>query len=132
MILTQVSSRSLEELTPDTQLKAVAFLAACAAAGIDILVTCTYRDVYAQAKLYASGRTAPGPILTMARPGTSEHNNRRALDVVPLLHGKPLWDTSNPVNRDIWFRVGELGEQAGLKWAGRWTGKLREYAHFEN
>lgn len=126
-----ISSRSIDELTPDTKLKAEAFLAACAAAGIDILVTCTYRDVYAQAKLYASGRTVPGPIRTNARPGESQHNNRRALDVVPLINGKPLWDASNPENKALWLKVGALGEQAGLKWAGRWQGRLREFAHFE-
>jgi peptidoglycan LD-endopeptidase CwlK len=127
-----IVSRDVDDLAPDTRLKARAFLAACAAEGIDILVTCTLRDVYAQAKLYASGRTAPGPILTNAKPGQSLHNDGRAIDVVPMFKGKPLWDTNNKDNRAIWMRVGELGEQAGLQWAGRWTGKLREYCHFES
>lgn len=126
-----INSRKLDDLTPDTRAKAEAFLAACEAEGIDLLVTSTYRDHDSQAAIYAQGRTKPGKIVTNARPGWSWHNWRCALDVVPLRGGKPVWGTSGP-DAALWRRIGELGEAAGLEWAGRWTGLLREMAHFQN
>jgi peptidoglycan L-alanyl-D-glutamate endopeptidase CwlK len=49
------------------------------------------------------------------------------VDIVPVVNGKPDWDGSHP----IWAQVGQLGEESGLEWAGRWTGHLREMAHFQ-
>jgi peptidoglycan L-alanyl-D-glutamate endopeptidase CwlK len=37
-------------------------------------LTCTHRSDEEQAKLYAKGRTKPGPKVTNAAPGQSEHN----------------------------------------------------------
>jgi peptidoglycan L-alanyl-D-glutamate endopeptidase CwlK len=48
------------------------------------------------------------------------------VDVVPLVNGKPDWDGSHPV----WARIGELGKEAGLEWAGEWK-SFRELAHFQ-
>lgn len=125
-----INSRDLSELTPDTRRKAQGFLAACKAAGIDLLVTSTYRDAESQAALYAQGRTAPGKIVTNAKPGQSWHNWRCALDVVPLRNGKPVWGTSGEDGK-LWEQVGKLGEAAGLEWAGRWK-SFKELAHFQN
>ena len=50
-----------------------------------------------------------------------------AVDVVPMQHGKPVWSASAPV----WQRVGKLGEEAGLEWAGRWK-RFREFPHFQH
>lgn len=41
------------------------------------------RDNSTQARLYAQGRTAPGPIVTNAPPGSSYHNYGAAVDLVP-------------------------------------------------
>jgi len=49
--------------------------------------------------------------------------------VVPLHHGKPVWDTSG-ANGLLWQQIGALGESVGLEWAGRWK-KFRELAHFQ-
>lgn len=122
-----INSRKIEELLPVVQSKVIAFKELCDADGIDLLITCTYRDHESQDALYAQGRTIKGPIVTNARGGQSMHNFRCAVDVVPLKNGKPIWATHDP----IWARVGTLGEAAGLDWSGRWAGRLREYAHFE-
>jgi hypothetical protein len=45
-----------------------------------------------------------------------------------MIAGKPMWDTSNP----MWNIVGRCGEEAGLVWSGRWQGKLKEMAHFQD
>lgn len=121
-----INSRSLEDLHPAVRRRVEALLKAAKGEGIDLLVTSTYRDLESQAALYAQGRTAPGKIVTNAKPGQSWHNHRCAVDVVPLRAGKPVWSDKDPV----WQRVGELGEQAGLEWAGRWT-RFREFPHFQ-
>lgn len=123
-------SRRIEDLVPAVQQRAQALVKAAKDAGIDLLVTSTYRSNEEQAALYAQGRTKPGAIVTNARPGDSYHNWRCAFDVVPLRNGKPVWGTSGP-DGDLWRKIGEMGEAVGLEWAGRWTGKLREMAHFQ-
>lgn len=121
-----INSRDLKELLPPVRRRVEAFLAAAKAAGIDLLVTSTYRDNASQNALYAQGRTAPGRIVTNAKAGQSWHNYRCAVDVVPLRNGKPVWDAKDP----IWQQVGALGKQAGLEWAGDWK-RFREYPHFQ-
>ena len=123
-------SRRIEDLTPAVQQRAKALVNAAKDAGIDLLITSTYRSNEEQAALYAQGRTKPGAIVTNARPGDSYHNWRCAFDVVPLRNGKPVWGTTGP-DGDLWRKIGEMGEAVELEWAGRWTGKLREMAHFQ-
>jgi peptidoglycan L-alanyl-D-glutamate endopeptidase CwlK len=124
-----VNSRKLEELHPIVRAKAQAFIDACAAAGIDLLVTSTYRDRESQDALYAQGRTKPGAKVTNARGGYSWHNFRCALDVVPVRNGKPVWSTAG-ADGALWHQVGEIGESCGLEWAARWE-TFPEFAHFQ-
>lgn len=125
-----INSRSLEELHPAARSRAEAFLSAATAAGIDLLVTSTYRDSESQAALYAQGRTKPGKVVTNAQPGQSWHNWRCALDVVPLRNGKPVWETKLAADQALWDEVGRIGEEAGLEWAWRWK-SFKEMAHFQ-
>ena len=124
-----ISSRLLSELHPAVRTKCEAHLAACKAAGIELLVTCTYRDKEAQDALYAQGRTAPGAKVTNAKGGQSFHNYRLAYDVVPLLNGKPVWKTAGEEGK-LWQQVGALGVAQGLEWAGNWS-KFCEFPHFQ-
>jgi peptidoglycan L-alanyl-D-glutamate endopeptidase CwlK len=121
-----VSSRRLEDLNPAVRVMAEKFIMLCKDAGIDLLVTSTYRDKESQDALYAQGRTAPGSIVTNAKGGQSFHQYRCALDVVPLRNGKCVWNADDP----IWKIVGSLGKQAGLDWAGEWV-HFKETAHFQ-
>ena len=121
-----INSRSLDELLPMVRTRVDKFIELCDEHGIDLLVTSTYRDNASQEELYAQGRTRPGKVVTNAKPGESWHNYRCAIDVVPLVNGKPNWDGSDP----IWETIGQLGEQAGLEWAGRWR-SFKELAHFQ-
>jgi peptidoglycan L-alanyl-D-glutamate endopeptidase CwlK len=129
-----MTSRRLEDLHPLMRPLVNAFLSACKHDDIDILVTCTYRSDEEQARLYAQGRTKPGLKVTNAKPGQSMHNFRfngkpasLAVDIVPLVNGKPVWSATAPV----WQKVGKLGEEAGLEWAGRWK-RFREFPHFQH
>jgi len=121
-----INSRSLDDLLPAVKVRVEKFINSAKDAGIDLLVTSTYRDNESQNALYAQGRTKPGRIVTNAKGGQSFHNYRCAVDVVPLLNGKPVWDAEN----DIWQKVGNFGIAAGLEWAGNWT-KFREMPHFQ-
>ena len=131
-----MASRKLSDLHPDVQPLAQKFLDKCAAENIDILVTCTYRSPKEQNILYAQGRTTPGKIVTNAKAGQSNHNHEigglpasKALDVVPLRAGKPVWGTKGD-DLNLWMRVAEIGESVGLEWAGRWK-RFKEFPHFD-
>lgn len=124
-----ISSRLISDLHPTVQAMCEKHLAACKAAGIDIIITCTYRDKAAQDALYAQGRTTPGAKVTNAAGGQSMHNYRGAYDIVPLQNGKPVWTTTGE-DGALWEKVGELGEAQGLEWAGRWK-TFREFPHFQ-
>jgi peptidoglycan L-alanyl-D-glutamate endopeptidase CwlK len=120
-----INSRNLDDLVPPAKQRAEAFIAAAKAKGIDLLVTSTYRDNESQNALYAQGRTAPGNIVTRAKAGQSWHNWRCALDVVPLVNGKAIWD-----DQAMWKQVGEIGKSCGLEWAGDWV-TFKEFPHFQ-
>lgn len=122
-----MSSRSIGDLRVEMQPLAMAFQLAALHAGIDMLVTCTLRSNEEQARLYAQGRTAPGPIVTDAPAGESAHNYGLALDIVPIIDGKPDWQGSDPV----WQQIGALGEAAGLEWAGAPGFPFHELPHFQ-
>ena len=121
-----INSRNINDLLPNVKVRVEKFIELCDEEGIDLLITSTYRDNESQEALYEQGRTRPGKIVTNAKPGESWHNYRCAIDVVPLINGKPNWDGSDP----IWETIGELGEKAGLEWAGRWH-SFKELAHFQ-
>ncbi len=124
-----IASRKLDDLAPQVKALATALLGTCAEAGVDLLITSTFRDAESQNALYAQGRTVPGRIVTNARAGQSFHNFRVAFDVVPLRDGKPVWGTKGE-DLALWHQVGAIGESLGLEWAGRWK-RFREFPHFQ-
>lgn len=120
-------SRKIQDLHPSFAPRVAATQAAWKKAGYDVLVTCTLRSVEEQNALYAQGRTTPGPIVTKAKGGQSWHNFGLAIDVVPLVAGKAMWDESNP----IWRALADIAKKQGLSWGGDWTGGFRDIPHFE-
>ena len=111
-----INSRKIEDLQLIVAAKCRAFISACAANGIDVIITSTYRDAESQNALYAQGRTAPGNKVTNVRGGDSLHNWRVAFDFVPVVNGKAIWGDDK-----LWTRCGEIAESVGLEWGGRWT-----------
>lgn len=118
-----INSREIADLHPRVAVLCRTFVAHCKAAGIDVLITSTYRDAESQAALYAQGRTTPGAKVTNAKPGQSWHNWRVAFDFVPLVNGKAQWNDVRSFTR-----CGEIAESLGLEWAGRWQ-SFKELAH---
>ena len=103
--------------------------------GVHVFLTCTYRSAEEQAELYAHGRTAPGPIVTNAKPGQSKHNavdvfdhpSAEAYDVAILENGKLVWD-----DHPAWQIIGQHGMAVGLKWYGAPGAPFKEMPHFQN
>lgn len=125
-----INSRRIEDLTPETARLCQALLEKCAAEGIDLIVTSTYRDFASQTALYNQGRTPESKargekIVTNAKAGRSFHNYRVAFDVVPVVGGKAVWN-----NEVLWNRIGAIGKNLGLEWAGDWK-SFKEKAHFQ-
>lgn len=142
-----MASRDLSDLLGPVKAKSIAFLHACDAVGLDVIITFTYRPDLEQGALYAQGR-APlpvvnqlrknarllpisevenGHIVTYSRPGASLHAQRRAIDVVPIVGGKPVTSPEHPV----WQLLGKIGRSCGLAWGGDFA-LNRELAHFQD
>jgi peptidoglycan L-alanyl-D-glutamate endopeptidase CwlK len=122
-------SRDLTKLSPNMQGKARLFLAECHRQNLDIVIICTDRSDADQAACYASGASN-------AKPGQSAHNAKdkqgnpasEAFDVGVIRAGKYIGNGKDP----DYIKAGSIGESVGLAWAGRWTGKIKEVAHFQN
>jgi len=82
-----------------------------------------YRSVDEQNKLYAQGRTTPGPIVTNAKGGESFHNYGVACDFVFRKYGyeAPL---------SLWQTLGAIGQTHGFEWGGDWQ-SFKDYPHLE-
>lgn len=129
-----MASRDIKDLYPPLQTLCAMFLRQCREAGLDILVTCTFRSPAEQNTLYAQGRTTRGSIVTNARGGQSKHNftvngkpAAKAFDIVPLVNGKPCWDAAHPA----WQKAGKIGMALGLNWYGAPNAPFKEYPHFQ-
>ena len=95
-----------------------------ALSGIQIRVINGTRTYAQQDALYAKGRTAPGPRVTNARGGYSNHNFGIAFDVGVFAGSKYL--PESPKYR----AVGVLGTDLGLEWGGSWT-SIVDQPHFQ-
>jgi len=138
-----MASRSLADLHPDLRPLAERFVARCKERQVDVLITDTYRSNDEQAALYAKGRTAPGKIVTRAKPGQSAHNATidgkpaaRAFDAVPLLNGRAIYEDPRDIDGDWsndfgWRVMGEVAAELGLEWYGRPGSPFREAPHFQ-
>lgn len=96
----------------------------CDRKGMKVRLASGYRSFEEQRKIYAKGRTAPGKIISMAKPGQSYHNYALAGDVVEIKGGKALWKNPN------WDKIGGIFEKHGFTWGGRWT-KFLDRPHMQ-
>ena len=69
-----------------------------------------------QAKIYAQGRSAPGKIVTNAKPGYSNHNYGIAVDMGVFKDGKYL-DSSNPSEAEAFHKkAATIAEKYNIEW----------------
>lgn len=124
-----MASRSIDDLDPRIRDGAKAVLRAWADKGIDVIVTCTFRSMEEQDALYRKGRDGvPGPKVTNAKPGQSKHNYGLAIDFVPLVNGKAVWDAESP----LWKILARIAMETDSRvtWGGDWKG-FKDRPHLE-
>lgn len=95
------------------------FVNKCSSQGITVQITSTYRSIEEQDRLYAQGRTTTGNVVTNAKGGQSMHNWKVALDFVPVKNGVAQWN-----DKELFTKIGQIGESCGFEWGGRWTSFL--------
>ena len=115
-------SRLITDLIPEMQALYGAFKAAMDAKGIPFMVTCTRRTQAEQDKLYAKGRTDPGPIVTWTR--NSKHIEGKAFDIAITVNGKVTWESAP------YLVAGPIGESVGLEWGGSWK-ESKDLPHYQ-
>lgn len=125
-----MSSRSPTDLHPALQELWARLVPLARAKGIEIFLTCTWRPNSEQARLYAQGRTAPGMIVTNARPGQSAHNTQppegsHAFDFGVLVNGQYEQNDTRP-----YLAVAQLARQLGGECGAFWSG-FKDYPHVQ-
>jgi peptidoglycan L-alanyl-D-glutamate endopeptidase CwlK len=116
-----MASRDPKDLDQDVRLKYFAFDAEMHRAGIDYILTCTYRSQAEQDALWAQGRTVPGKKVTWTRD--SYHTKRRAFDIAILKDGKVSWNVKD------YFEAARIGKAIGLTPGGEF--RKPDYCHFQ-
>ena len=119
-------SRDITQCTPELQEKYEQFCYEMDRANIPFLLTCAKRTVEEQRKLWAKGRTEPGPVVTWTMH--SKHIEGKAFDFVILKDGKPDWKMEDKAS---WDKAVEIGLSLGLKQVVGRDGRVKEYAHLE-
>ena len=110
------SEKRIQQLHPALASALRGVLADLATRGIAVEVVQGLRTIAEQDELFAKGRTKPGPIVTQACGGESNHNYGLAADLCPFVNDAPDWNAPMPV----WSAIGEAAAAHGLEWGGRW------------
>jgi len=97
---------------------------AVAGTGYTFFITDGYRSMDEQARLYAQGRTVPGKIVTMAKPGQSPHNYGLAVDCSFQKNGKLEY------RDNLYAKVYPIARKLGLELGADWT-TFKDKPHFE-
>lgn len=118
------SEKHIATLLPEVQPIARALVQKAAVNGINIKVISGLRTYAEQDALYAKGRTAPGPKVTNARGGYSNHNFGIAFDIGVFSGSSYLPESPK------YKAVGVLGMDLGLEWGGNWT-SIVDQPHFQ-
>jgi len=123
---------SLEKLQPAFRELAYKFISKCLENGIKVKIYNTLRTKEEQEALFLQGR-APIEVVNEARrkaglqPITiagnkiitltkvSPHCYGLAFDFVPIVDGKAIWNDDK-----LWEKCGNIAENLGLEWGGRW------------
>jgi peptidoglycan L-alanyl-D-glutamate endopeptidase CwlK len=118
------SESNIQTLLPAAQEKAREFMKAVQAAGVTIKIISGTRTFAEQDALYRQGRDLPGPKVTKARGGQSNHNFGVAWDVGIFKSGQYLGESP------LYAQVGGIGKGLGLEWGGDWT-SFPDEPHFQ-
>ena len=117
----KTTCRNINELAPVAQKACRLFLQECEEAGLNVLITETYRSSERQDYLYEQGRTRPGKVVTWTRD--SRHESRMAWDICKNIKGQEYSDTA------FFAKCGAIAKKLGITWGGTW--KTPDQPHFE-
>jgi hypothetical protein len=124
LLATLLAKKKIDEpvndLLPEVKEKMEKLIQICDLLDMPIRVTSGFRTIEEQNKLYAQGRTTAGNIVTNAKGLESKHCQGKAFDIVFRKTGY----------EGNWELIGQLGEQLGLNWGGRWK-SFQDKPHFE-
>lgn len=129
----KVSMNRILALHPKVRFEILHIYKHCLKNGVKIRVVQGYRTFEEQEALYQQGRTKPGPIVTNARGGYSNHNYALSIDFC-LLHpdGSISWSQIEDADSDgkkDWMEVVDTfksyGYEAGIEW------KFRDPPHLQ-
>lgn len=123
-IVDERSEKNIATLEEAVRPYARALVEKAKALGITIKVISGTRTYAEQDALYAKGRTTPGPKVTNARGGYSNHNFGIAFDIGVFV------GTSYKGESPQYKAVGVIGTELGLEWGGNWTSIVDE-PHFQ-
>lgn len=128
MQLDQRTEKNIATLVPKAQAIARTFIISASEAmrakGVEVKIIGGTRTYAEQNALYAKGRTAPGPKVTNARGGYSNHNFGVAFDIGLFKAGKYLEESP------LYAECGKIGEACGLEWGGRWK-RFADEPHYQ-
>ncbi len=114
----------IANLQPELVPYARALVRRAAQVDIDIKIISGLRTFAQQDALFAKGRTAPGPKVTNAKGGESNHNFGVAFDV-GVFDGRDYLGSS-----PAYDMVGAIGAEIGLEWGGHWNSFV-DKPHFQ-
>lgn len=114
--MNDASQKRLAKVHPELASRIKTMIEALAQQGLQIEVVQGLRTFAEQDALFAQGRTRPGPVVTRARGGQSNHNYGLAVDLVPFNNGQPNWNA--PLS--VWTTIGMAAHNLGLQWGGDW------------
>lgn len=118
------SEENIATLLPEVQPIARNLVHAARERGIIIKVISGTRTYSEQDELFAKGRTKPGPRVTNARGGYSNHNFGIAFDIGVFNDGEYIPESPQ------YKVVAILGKSLGLSWGGDWHNIVDE-PHYE-
>lgn len=118
------SEKSIATLLPEVQPIARALVQKADQNGIRIKILSGLRTYAEQDELYAQGRTKPGPKVTNAPGGYSNHNFGIAFDV-------GVFEGTKYLGESVKYKaIGVLGMDLGLEWGGNWK-TIVDQPHFQ-
>src|SRR5262249_22134008 len=118
------SEGNIQMLLPAAQRKAREFMKAVTGAGMTVKIISATRTFAEQNELFSRGRTKPGPKVTNARGGQSNHNFGAAWDIGVFKNG--AYEPESP----LYKKVGAIGKSLGLEWGGDWK-SFPDEPHFQ-
>ena len=119
------SEKRLEKIHPELSKRIRDLIEAFAQRGTQVEVVQGLRTFAEQDALFAQGRTKPGPVVTNARGGQSNHNYGLAVDLCPFVNGKPDFSANS-----TFVAIGAEAVKRGLEWGGNWK-KLIDKPHVQ-